>query len=343
MDGVEQSIASVTGGHGRRPELAPPESCFYHWRAATMRTDVNFTSSGLKLAGHLYTLDSGAGGSRPAVVVGHPGTGVKEQAAGLYARRLAGQGFVALAFDAAYQGESEGEPRGLEDPAHRVEDIKAAVSFLTTREEVDSERIGALGICASGGYALSAAATDHRIRAVATVSGVDISRQFRLGADGAQDPAVFQGMLDKAALARTAEARGEGAAQNFRLFPDSAEQARALGGQHGVEGFDYYCTDRARHPRSAKFLTWSSVDHMGTFDSFRFVDQIAPRPLLMIIGREAVTSWMGVEAFQRARDPKELHWIDGASHVDLYDKEQYVGPAVAKLIEFLEAQLAGTE
>ncbi|MER5919042.1 alpha/beta hydrolase [Streptomyces mirabilis] len=307
-----------------------------------MRTDVTFPSAGLKLAGHLYTPDDGAVGPRPAIVVSHPGSGVKEQAAGLYALRLAEQGFVTLAFDAAHQGESEGEPRGLEDPAHRVEDIKAAVSFLTTRDDVDADRVGALGICASGGYVLSATASDHRIKAVGTVSAVDIARQFRDGADGAQDPAVFQGMLAAAAAARTAEARGEGV-RTFPLFPDTAEQARALGGRHAVEGCEYYCSDRAQHPRSAKSFTWSSVDRMAFFDAFRFVHLIAPRPLLMIVGREAVTSWMSVEAFQNARAPKELHWIDGASHVDLYDKEPHVGPAVEKLTDFFRAQLADTE
>ncbi|MFE4624024.1 alpha/beta hydrolase [Streptomyces mirabilis] len=307
-----------------------------------MRTDVTFPSAGLKLAGHLYTPDDGAVGPRPAIVVSHPGSGVKEQAAGLYALRLAEQGFVTLAFDAAHQGESEGEPRGLEDPAHRVEDIKAAVSFLTTRDDVDADRVGALGICASGGYVLSATASDHRIKAVGTVSAVDVARQFRDGADGAQDPAVFQGMLAAAAAARTAEARGQGA-QTFPLFPDTAEQARALGGRHAVEGCEYYCSDRAQHPRSAKSFTWSSVDRMAFFDAFRFVHLIAPRPLLVIVGREAVTSWMSVEAFQNARAPKELHWIDGASHVDLYDKEPHVGPAVEKLTDFFRAQLADTE
>ncbi|MGW2698437.1 alpha/beta hydrolase [Streptomyces sp. NPDC001296] len=307
-----------------------------------MRTDVTFPSAGLKLAGHLYTPDDRAVGPHPAIVVSHPGSGVKEQAAGLYAQRLAEQGFVALAFDAAYQGESEGEPRGLEDPAQRVEDIKAAVSFLTTRDDVDADRIGALGICASGGYVLTSTASDHRIKAVGTVSAVDIARQFRSGADGAQDPAVFQGMLAAAAAARTAEARGEGV-QTFPLFPDTPEQARALGGQHAVEGCEYYCSHRAQHPRSAKSFTWSSVDRMAFFDAFRFVHLIAPRPLLMIVGREAVTSWMSVEAFQNARAPKELYWIDGASHVDLYDKEPYVGPAVEKLTDFFRAQLADAE
>ncbi|MES9511240.1 alpha/beta hydrolase [Streptomyces sp. NPDC000609] len=304
-----------------------------------MRTDVTFPGAGPELAGHLYLPDGGAPGPRPTIVVGHPGSGVKEQASGLYARRLAERGFVTLAFDAAHQGESEGEPRGLEDPGRRVEDFKAAVSFLTTRDEVDPGRIGALGICASGGYALAATATDHRVRAVGTVSAVDISRQFRLGADGAQDPAVLPGMLDAAAKARTAEARGEGV-QRFPLFPATEEEARR-GGPHVFEGWEYYCTPRAAHPRSAKELTWSSVDRIAAFDAFRSIGLIAPRPLLLIVGGDAVTSWMSVAAFQKARGPKELVRIEGAVHMDLYDKDEHVTPAVEKLDEFFAAHLAG--
>jgi fermentation-respiration switch protein FrsA (DUF1100 family) len=257
-----------------------------------MKTNVTFDSAGLKIAGHLYTPDDGATGPRPAIVVGGPGSSVKEH---------------------------------------------AAVSFLATRDEVDPDQIGALGICASGGYALTATATDHRIKAVATVTAVDIARQFRHGADGAQDPAVFQGMLDAAAGARAAEARGEGV-QTSRLLPDTAEEARARG-QHTFEGFEYYRTARGQHPRSAKSLTWSSVDHMALFDAFRFVGLIR-RPLLMNVGREAVTAWMSVAAFQGAQCEKELHWIDGASHNDLYDREQHVDPTIAKLGEFYAANVA---
>ncbi|MEV6540664.1 alpha/beta hydrolase [Streptomyces sp. NPDC051665] len=304
-----------------------------------MRTDVTFLSAGLKLAGHLYTPDGETPGvPRPAIVVGHPGTGVKEQASGLYARLLAERGFVTLAFDAAYQGESEGEPRSLEDPGQRVEDLKAAVSFLGTLDEVDPGRIGALGICASGGYALAATATDPRIRAVGTVSAVDMSRQFRLGADGAQDPAVVEGMLAAASAARTAEAHGADV-QRFPVFPATEEEARA-GGPHVYDGWEYYCTPRAQHPRSAKSLTWTSVDRVAAFDTFASVALIAPRPLLLIVGRAAVTSWMSVEAFQKSYGAKELAWIEGASHVDLYDKDAYVTPAVEKLDDFFAAHLA---
>ncbi|MGX9884619.1 alpha/beta hydrolase [Streptomyces sp. NPDC002276] len=294
-----------------------------------MRSDVVFPSAGLKLAGHLYRPD---GIPRAAIVVGHPGTGVKEQASGLYARLLAERGFVTLAFDAAYQGESEGEPRGLEDPGQRVEDLKAAVSYLGALDGVDPERVGVLGICASGGYALAATATDPRVRAVATVSAVDISRQFRLGADGGQDPAVVQGLLAAAAEARGADV------ERFPLFPATEEEARA-GGPHAYEGWEYYCTPRAQHPRSAKSLTWSSVDRIAGFDAFSSLGLIAPRPVLFIAGRAAVTSWMSVEAYQKAYGVKELAWIEGASHVDLYDRDEYVTPAVEKLSGFFGAHL----
>ncbi|MGW4064527.1 alpha/beta hydrolase [Amycolatopsis sp. NPDC004747] len=302
------------------------------------RTTVRFDSAGIPLAAHLHTPDPAGAGPWPALVVGHPGTGVKEQTAGTYARLMAERGFVTLAFDAAHQGESGGLPRGLEDPAQRVEDFKAAVSFLATRAEVDARRIGLLGICASGGYSLAAAGGDPRVRAVATVSGVDVARQFRYGADGTQDPAVFQGLLELAVQARTAAARGEDPGV-MTMFPETAAQAEALGGAHGVEGFEYYCTPRGEHERSAKFLAWPSVDKLASFDAFHAVPLIAPRPLLQIVGTRAVTSWMAVDVHQRATGPKELHWIEGASHVDLYDKKEYIDPAVEKLAGYFRDAL----
>jgi uncharacterized protein len=302
------------------------------------KTTVSFDSAGIQLAGHLYTPDTPAAGPRPALVVGHPGTSVKEQTSGTYAQLMAERGFVALAFDAAYQGESGGLPRGLEDPAQRVEDFKAAVSYLSTLDEVDADRIGLLGICASGSYSLAATGGDHRVKAVATVSTAEPARQFRLGADGTQDPAVFQALLDAAATARSAAARGEDPG-TMPMFPDTAEQARALGGQHGVEGFEYYCTSRGQHERSAKTLAWESIDKMAFHDAFFSVPLIGPRPILQIIGERAVTAWMAIEAHQRATGPKEIYWINGASHVDLYDKKEYIDPAVDKLTDFFNNHL----
>jgi fermentation-respiration switch protein FrsA (DUF1100 family) len=214
------------------------------------------------------------------------------------------------------------------------------VSFLTTRGEADPERIGALGICASGGYVLCATASDHRIKAVGTVSAVDIARHFPVRRRRHPGPAVFQGLLEIAARARTAQARGEQPdPPNLALFPGTIEEARARGGEYGAEGFECYPTPRAQHPRSASFLTWTSIDKMATFDAWASVPLIGPRPLLMVVGTRAVTSWMSVEAFQRAVGPKEICWIDGASHNDLYDKKQYVDPAVERLTGFFARNL----
>jgi len=301
-------------------------------------TQVSFLSNGIKLAGMLHLPSHiNPAVAHPAIVIGHPGSAVKEQTAGLYARLLTKRGFITLTFDAAYQGESEGLPRGLEDPAQRVEDIKAAVSFLNTLSVVDGKRIGMLGICASGGYGISAAATDHRIKAIATVAAADTGRQFRGGSDGMQDPAVIQQLLDLAADARTTEAQGA-APSYFPIFPETEEQAKAMG-LHVYEGWKYYCTDLGEHPRAAKAFTWSSVDRIAGFDAFRFADLIAPRPLLMITGSEAVTRWMTRDAIQAAKDPKELFVIDGATHVDLYYNEIFVNPAVDKLMQFFGEQL----
>ncbi|MGW0812791.1 alpha/beta hydrolase [Streptomyces viridiviolaceus] len=305
------------------------------------KSDVSFDSAGIRIAAHLYTPEGTGRGPWPALVVGHPGTAVKEQTSGTYARLAAERGFVTLAFDAAYQGESGGLPRGLEDPAQRVEDFKAAVSYLTTLDAVDAGRIGLLGVCASGSYALAATGGDHRVRAVATVSTAEPARQFRFGADGSQDPAVFQSLLDAAAAARSTGARGEDPGA-MTMFPESAEQAHALGGEHGVEGFEYYCTPRGEHERSAKVLAWESIDKMASSDAFHAVPLIGDRPILQIIGERAVTAWMAVEAHRRATGPKEIHWIEGASHVDLYDKKEYVDPAVDKLTDFFTTSLGAT-
>jgi fermentation-respiration switch protein FrsA (DUF1100 family) len=298
---------------------------------------VRFDSAGIQIAGHLYLPDANNAAPRPAIVVGHPGSGVKEQAAGLYARRMAEQGLITLAFDAAHTGESGGVLRGLEDPAQRIEDIKSAVSFLSVHPDVDPEHIGLLGICASGGYAVNATATDSRIRALAMVSGVDIGTFFRQGHDGRQNPAELASMLDHAAKARTAAARGEGIAR-FPVFPVSEAEARA-GGRYVYEGWDYYCTPRGEHPRAAKTMPWISVDRIAGFDGFAFVDMVAPRPLLMIMGSEADTRWIGEKAFAAAAEPKQLHWIEGASHVDLYDRDAYVTPAVTRLAAFFRDAL----
>ncbi|MFE2543461.1 alpha/beta hydrolase [Actinacidiphila glaucinigra] len=304
-----------------------------------MKTPVTFFSSGLSLAGILFTPDGRTGERLPAVVVSHPFTGVKEQTAGIYAERLARAGFAALTFDAAYQGQSEGEPRQLENPFQRAENIKSAVSFLTTRDEVDAERIGALGICASGGYVPYAAQTDPRVKAVATVSAVDLGGMFRDGVDGNQNPDVLQDMLSASAAARSEEARGQEPRVDD-ILPATRQEAESGGYPYLMrEGFDYYRTERGHHPRSTNLFVTRSLDLLAQYDSYAMIEMISPRPLLMIAGTEADTARFSREAVERAAEPKDLFWIDGATHMDLYDKDQYVTPAVTRLTAFFTENL----
>lgn len=298
-----------------------------------MKKDVRFPSSGMTLAGHLYAPGTTTSKQMPAIVIGHPVTGVKEQSPADYARRLVGQGFVVLTFDAAYQGESEGQPHGLEDPFQRSEDFRNAVTFLTTRGEVDPKAIGGLGICGSGGYLPYAAETDHRIKAVATVSAVDIARFFRQ-----PDPQAFQRMVEEAGFLRSQEAAGKPATLVDALpEPDQVNESTPEGVREFV---DYYKTPRGHHPRSTNRWVARSVDRLDQFDAYAGIDKIAPRPLLMIAGSKAETLPFSQTAVEKAGRTAELFIIEGATHVDLYDRDEYVTPAVARLTQFFNRHLA---
>jgi fermentation-respiration switch protein FrsA (DUF1100 family) len=294
-----------------------------------MKTDVTFRSSNLTLAGILFLPDTPPTDRLPAVVVGHPSGGVKEQTASTYAERLAREGFAALVFDAAYQGESEGEPRGLEDPFQRAEDVKSAVSFLATRDEIDPDRIGALGICASGGYVPYAAQTDLRIKAVATISAGDLGSVMRDGLGRTQDPRTLRAMLQLANAARTAEARGE-AVHRQEWITEAVD----------AETHEYYRTPRGHHPRAVQPWPVRTLDQIIQYDSYALIHLISPRPLLMIIGSDANTGYISREAIEKATEPKELFVVDGATHISLYDRDEHVTPAVAKLTTYFTTHLA---
>lgn len=294
--------------------------------------NVQFSSKGLSLAGHLYTPDNPSSTPTPAIVIGHQTTAVKEQSPALYAQQLVEQGFTVLTFDAAYQGESEGEPHGLEDPFQRAEDFRSAVTYLTTREDVDPEAIGVLGICGSGGYAPHAAQTDHRMKAVATVSAADVPDFFR-----SPDPEAWEQMVEQAGELRTQEAVGfptklvDALPELDEVDDSTPASIREL--------VDYYKTSRGRHPRSTNQWVARSADLLDQFDPFDCIDKIAPRPLLMIAGTEAATLPYSENAVEEAGENAELFTIDGAMHADLYDKDKYVTPAVEKLTESFDSHL----
>ncbi|MYS33343.1 hypothetical protein K388_03913 [Streptomyces sp. KhCrAH-43] len=295
-----------------------------------MRTDIRFPTNGLRLAGHLYLPEDGDG-PFAAIVIGHQTTGVKEQSPAVYAVRLVEEGFAVLTFDAAFQGESEGMPHGLEDPFQRAEDFRAAVSYLTTRPEIDSDRIGVMGVCGSGAYVPYAAQTDHRMKAVSGVSGTDVPSFFR-GAD----PEGWQRMVANSGKLRSAEAAGEPAA-TFAVLPETADADTPA---PTAEFVDYYKTPRGSHPRSTGDMVVRSADLLDQFDSFADVAKIAPRPLLMIAGTEAVTREFSEKAVADSPGNAELFLVEGATHVDLYDRDPYMTPAVAKLVEFFGKHLA---
>ncbi|MGJ5893879.1 alpha/beta hydrolase [Streptomyces sp. V2] len=297
-----------------------------------MKTNVTFPSAGWQLSGHLYTPDGDPAGPLQPIVIPHPWGGVKEQTATVYARRLARDGFACLVFDSAHHGESEGEPRHLENPFQRAEDIKNAVSYLTTCEGLDTDRIAALGLFASGGYVPYAAQTDPRIKAVATVAAVDIGAMLREGLTGGQTEDHIRGMLAEAARLRTAEAHGN-PPHLERILPATKQETVDLPVTI-QEGWDYYMTERGGHPRAQNVFVLRSVDHIMQYDPYAMIRLLAPRPLLMIEGTASDTVHYSRRAVELAVGPTELFWIEGATHMDLYDRDEHVSPAVAKLSEF---------
>lgn len=299
-----------------------------------MQTDVKFSSGNQTIAGTLFIPDDAQGAS-PAIVINHPFGSVRQQSPINYATRLSKEGFVTLTFDAAYQGESTGEPRQLEDPFIRVENIKDAVSYLATCKEVDADRIGALGICASGGFVPFAASSDIRIKAVATVSGADLGDVYRSQAE------TLPKFLEASVQARTDRAAGKDV-EAQPMIPMTQDQANEYPDRSMYkEAYDYYRTDRAKDDRAPNTVDPTSFDRIAVFDAYGFIDQISPRPLLMIAGSDADTLPYSQNAIEKAQEPKELFIIDGASHVDLYDKPDYVDPAVAKMSSFFREKLAG--
>ncbi|MDR1376626.1 MAG: alpha/beta hydrolase [Synergistaceae bacterium] len=303
---------------------------------------VHFPKRQIDIAGNLFTpSDYDATKKYSAIVVTHPNGGVKEQTAGLYAQKLAEKGFIALAYDASYQGESGGEPRFTEDPFSRIEDIRCATDFLTNYPSVES--VGALGICAGGGYTVHAAETEARLKAVAVVSPVDTGRARREGISSTPPDAKTLDerrirILEETAQQRTIEAAG-GEPRYIGYVPNSLEEIQP--GMTGmfVEGYEYYRTPRGAHPRSQNLSLFSNQDKMFEYTAMDHVDWISPRPLLLIAGSEAETLYFSQEAHNMAKDPKELFIIEGASHMDLYDKEEYVPEVVEKLVDFFGKNL----
>ncbi|ACS81606.1 alpha/beta hydrolase [Maridesulfovibrio salexigens] len=259
-----------------------------------------------------------------ALVIGTPYGGVKEQGAGIYAQTMAERGFVAIAFDESFNGESGGEPRHVSSPDIFAEDFSAGVDFLGTRPFVDRNKIGAIGICGSGGFALKAAQVDHRIKAIATASMYDMSRFFR---NGWQDTMTAE-QRDKV-LDELGEQRWKDFENGTPMLPEGFPSVATDSIPEGLdpissEFWEYYAMKRGHHPRSHGPFTATSNMAFMNFPLLNYIETISPRPILFIMGEKAHSRYFTEDAYKQAAEPKELVIVPGARHIDLYDRTDMI-------------------
>lgn len=279
---------------------------------------------GITLAADLYKPKQ-AEGKLPAIAVSGPFGAVKEQSSGLYAQTMAERGFLAIAFDSSYTGESSGEPRYVASPDINTEDFSAAVDFLSIREDVDPERIGIIGICGWGGMALNAAAVDTRIKATVTVTMYDMSRVNANGYFDAMDADARYELRKKLNAQRTIDARNGSYALAGGVVDPLPEDAP----QFVKDYYDYYKTKRGYHKRSLNSNNgWNVTSSLSFINTplLTYSDEIRSA-VLMIHGEKAHSRYFSEDAFKKLKgDNKELLIIPGASHVDLYDNQAGVIP-----------------
>lgn len=297
---------------------------------------VTYMLNGLKIAANVYT-PAGYDDAKKyrAVVVAHPNGGVKEQVAGLYAQRLAENGYIAMAADASYQGASEGAPRNVDKPYYRTEDIHGMADYISAYPGVDANRLGVLGICGGGGYTLNAAKSDKRFKAVATLSMFNSGQVRRNGYMNTQLDSI-QARMKEASDARAKEiAAGEiSYSGNVDFDALTDESISKIPTDLYREGMIYYGKTH-RHPNSTFRYTTSSLMDLMSWDATDNIELI-DAPLLMMAGEKADSLYMTEEAFEKATgtSAKELYRIPGATHIQTYFVPEYVELAVAKLKEF---------
>ena len=313
---------------------------FYH-SYSVKEQQVSFPSQyKMKIAGTLFTPKSMNPEEKlPAIVVGHPMGAVKEQSASLYAQKMAEAGFVTLAIDLPFWGESEGEPRNAVSPDMYAEAFSAAVDFLGTRPFVNRNEIGVIGICGSGSFAISAAKIDPRLIAIATVSMYNMGNANRHGLHKSQTLEQRKAILAAAAEKRYAEFEGA----TPELTSGTANEWSDTLNPIQKEFYEFYRIPRGEYtpegatPQTTTHPTLTSNVKFMNFYPFEDIETISPRPMLFITGSEAHSREFSEDAYARAAEPKELVVVPGAGHVDLYDRTDLI--PFDKLVNFFRNNL----
>jgi len=279
---------------------------------------------GITLTGDLYIPKDHGNGPLPAIAVSGPFGAVKEQSSGVYAQHMAERGFVTLAFDPSYTGESGGEPRNVASPDINTEDFSAAVDCLGLQKMVDRNRIGIIGICGFGGFALNATAVDKRVKAVATASMYDMSRVNAKGYFDGTTPEQRAEALENMSRQRWIDAENGTPEYAPKGLPDKLEGYEP---QFVKDYFDYYKTQRGFHPRSLNSnASWTATNSISFMNMpiLTYIKEISPRPILLIAGENAHSRYFSEDAYKAASNPKELLIIPNGVHVDLYDRTDMI-------------------
>lgn len=290
---------------------------------------------GITLAADLYLPKNRAGKRLPAIAVSGPFGAVKEQSSGLYAQTMAERGFVTLAFDPSYTGESGGEPRNVASPDINTEDFSAAIDYLGLHPSVDRERIGIIGVCGWGGMALNAVAVDKRVKAVVASTMYDMTRVMSKGYNDSVTLAQRTQTLENLSRQRWVDAE-----KGVPAYQPPYNELKGGEPQFMVDYHDYYMTPRGYHPRAVNSgNSWTITTPLSFMNMpiLTYIAEISPRPVLFIHGEKAHSRYFSETAYAAAAEPKELMIIPGASHTDLYDKVDVI--PFDKLTDFFTTHL----
>lgn len=337
MMAQEQAFAGSTAGEGKTMTLEQKWDKTFPQSSKVDHKKVTFVNRyGITLVGDLY-MPKQTSGKLAAIAVSGPFGAVKEQASGLYAQTMAERGFLTLAFDPSYTGESGGEPRNVASPDINTEDFSAAVDFLTTLDNVDAERIGIIGICGFGGMGLNAAAMDTRIKATVASTMYDMSRVTANGYFDSMDADARYELRRQLNAQRTQDARSGKIAPSQNRLPDALKGDEP---QFVKDYFNYYKTPRGFHPRSVNSNgAWNATSSLSFMNMplLSYAGEIRSA-VLLIHGEKAHSRYFSEDAFKKLKgDNKELMIIPGASHVDLYDRTDII--PFDKIEAFFKANL----